>query len=160
MKRIRVMRRAVAVGVTFAAALVVAAPGAPAEPGLATALVSAMNGARSRVGLSAVRSTPALRAAAAAHTAEMIDLDYFGHQSPAGGLVQRMPRSYHQVGEILFEGTGPVDADSVVATWLASPEHRTILLGSGWRDVGVSADTVATGDGTEVVVTVDFGSRG
>jgi uncharacterized protein YkwD len=153
------MRRAVALGVTVGAWLVAGTAAAPAEPGLATALMGAMNGARASAGLSAVRASPALRAAAAAHTAEMIDLGYFGHESSAGSLLQRMPRSYHQVGEILFEGTGPVDAGSVVAAWLASPEHRAILLGNSWRDVGVSADTVATGEGTEVVVTVDFGSR-
>jgi uncharacterized protein YkwD len=149
------VRRPLAFALGVGVALTLAAPAAPARPGLDAALVRAVNGARIHAGLSTVRSRPALQAAAAAHTREMITLGYFGHRSRAGGLLQRMPRFYRRVGEILYEGTAPVDASAVVTAWLASPEHRIILLGSGWRDVGVSAAAA----GGEVVVTVDFGSR-
>ena len=149
------MRGLVAFGLVLGAALTLAAPGAPAQQGLGASLVTAMNGARMRAGVATVHSSPSLRAAAAAHNREMVTFGYFGHQSRAGGLLQRMPRSYRRVGEILFEGAGTVEARTVVAAWLASPEHRAILLGSAWRDVGVSA----AAHGRELLVTVDFGSH-
>jgi uncharacterized protein YkwD len=43
------------------------------------------------------------------------------------------------VGENLAWGQGRLgSARSALASWLASPEHRQILFGADWRDLGVA----------------------
>jgi len=43
------------------------------------------------------------------------------------------------VGENLAWGQGRLgSARTALASWLASPEHRQILFGSDWRDLGVA----------------------
>jgi uncharacterized protein YkwD len=55
-------------------------------------------------------------------------------------------------------------AQETIATWLASPAHRSILLSAKWREVGVgvvfSQAAGGTFGGSPVwLVTADFGKR-
>jgi uncharacterized protein YkwD len=57
-----------------------------------------------------------------------------------------------------------IGAPTMVARWLASPEHRAILLDPTWREVGIYAARVVPapgfyGDRAVTIVTADFGVR-
>jgi uncharacterized protein YkwD len=76
----------------------------------------------------------------------MILRDYFAHTSPSGRTVfDRIVNSGFvagyswSAGETLAWGVGPMATPTtVVRLWLASPEHRAILLSRTWRWVGIS----------------------
>src|SRR5437762_3575611 len=55
---------------------------------------------------------------------------------------------------------GPASASWVVGAWLASPEHRAILLRPGFRRVGIGAfQGTFSGRAGALVVTADFAGR-
>jgi uncharacterized protein YkwD len=135
-------------------------------------IFGAMNAARVAHGLPRLRSSGQLEAAAQAHSREMLVHGFFAHQSFGGGTFWRRIARYYPstgyrrwfVGETLVWVSPDVDARTAVQDWLNSPEHRVILLGSTWRDVGLSALHVAAAPGAfagrEVtIVTADFGVR-
>jgi uncharacterized protein YkwD len=143
-----------------------------ALPTLDRGLVGAINRARTARGLVPLRFSASLRAAATAHSRDMVRHGYFSHDSFDGTPAdQRLGRYYSsfgyrlwQIGEALLWWSPDVDASRAVQAWLASPEHRAILLSPGFREVGVSAlhATAAGGDfqGTTVtLITADFGVR-
>jgi uncharacterized protein YkwD len=116
-----------------------------------------MNRVRVSNGLRPLRYGSKLRAAARAHSADMMRRGYFAH----GSLGRRM-NGYGVrapvVGENLAWGTGVYGgATTIVREWLASPEHRANLLRAGFRWVGVgSAVGTFVGRSNATVVTADF----
>src|SRR6266487_1654763 len=95
--------------------------------------VRVWNGLRTR------RYGSKLRAAARAHSADMMRRGYFAHGSfgrRMNGFGVRAP----VVGENLAWGTGVYGgATTIVREWLASPEHRANLLRPGFKWVGVGS---------------------
>ncbi len=68
------------------------------------------------------------------------------------------------VGENLLWSSPGVGGARAVSLWMASPEHRAIILTAGWKDVGCAAvhNDSAPGvfdDLPVTVVTCDFGVR-
>jgi uncharacterized protein YkwD len=68
------------------------------------------------------------------------------------------------VGENLLWSSPTVDAGGAMQMWKDSPPHRENMLGTRWRDIGISAVHVASAPGAygghEVtIVTADFGAR-
>jgi uncharacterized protein YkwD len=125
-----------------------------------TRILGAMNRVRVEHGLRPLHYSGKLRAAARAHSADMMRRGYFGHGSMGrriSGYGVRAP----VVGENLAWGTGPYGvAKVIVQEWLASPEHRAILLRPGFRWVGVgSAVGTFVGRSNATVVTADFAGR-
>jgi uncharacterized protein YkwD len=110
------------------------------------ALRVAINAVRVRYGLGAVRGSSQLRAVALRHSDDMILRDYFAHTSPSGRTVRdRIIRSgfvtgYSWIGgETLAWGTGTLAGPvNTVRAWMASPEHRAILLSPQFTRVGIS----------------------
>jgi uncharacterized protein YkwD len=110
------------------------------------ALLDRINESRAAHGLAAVAPAPALHTAAMHHTDDMLVRDYFAHTSPVGSTVyDRIVRSgfvsgYSWTGgETLAWGTGSLrTARATVQAWLASPDHRAILLSSRFRWVGIA----------------------
>ena len=111
----------------------------------ATALVCEINAARASAGRAELAATPALARAATAHATDMVERHYFAHDSPGGGTpVTRARRAGYlrgmerwAIGEVLIWNRGsPVTAAAAVAAWLASPDHRRILLRRRYEDVG------------------------
>jgi uncharacterized protein YkwD len=123
-------------------------------------VLNAVNQARAAHGLRPVRFDATLERAARAHSAEMLSQGTFSH----GSFAQRM-RAFGArgplVGENLAWGSGPLAApSSVVARWLASPEHRANLLRPGFDRIGIGALRGSfQGAGGALVVTADFGGR-
>src|SRR5438067_1655939 len=108
-------------------------------------LLHAINRARAVHGLRPVVPSPRLHWAARGHSRDMLSRDYFAHTSPTGStLYDRIVAcrfrtyGYWTAGETLAWGAGSLgDPDSIVRMWLASPEHRAILLSPGYRWVGI-----------------------
>jgi uncharacterized protein YkwD len=173
------MFRAIAVLVS-AVVLLVAPASSTASPrgavspstGLRAALVSQLNALRASHGLSRLRVSPALNAAATAHSAQMARLGYFSHNSANGQSFTRRVASYYTasgyrrwgVGENLVYGSPDLGAAQALRLWLSSPAHRANLLNPRWRELGLSAVHSTSAPGVyrgapTTVVTADFGAR-
>ena len=68
------------------------------------------------------------------------------------------------MGENLLWSTGGLDASRALKVWMASPGHRKNILTPRWREVGLSAVSVAAAPGVfggrnVVIITSDFGVR-
>ena len=139
---------------------------------LAAGVVAELNSLRAKRGLVALRVSPALAAAAAHHSREMLQNGYFDHRSADGSAFsKRVARFYPagrgswSVGENLLWASPEIDASSALRMWMGSPDHRRNMLDPSWREVGISAlhVTAAPGfyKGLEVtIVTANFGLRG
>jgi len=120
-------------------------------------VLAAVNAARSAHGLHPLRLDLTLRSAARSHSTDMLRRNYFAH----GAFAARMA-SFHvsgrQAGENLAWGTGPYsEAGTIIAEWLASPEHRANLLSAGFSRIGIGlARGSFQGAAGATVVTADF----
>lgn len=139
---------------------------------LQTALLDQVNALRTGRGLTRLRLSPALTAAANAHSSEMTRVGYFSHNSANGAsfssrIGQFYPmRGFHSwtVGENLLWGAPDIGALRAFKLWLNSPPHRANLLSPRWREIGIGAvhSTNAAGlfgGRPATVVTADFGAR-
>ena len=134
-------------------------------------LLRDINTLRASHGLRPLRLNAELAAAASQHSREMAADGYFAHDSFNGqSFWQRIENWYRpgqrsfSVGENLLWSSPDVTARGAIRMWMASPEHRAILLHATWREVGFSAVHVASAPGAfgglEVtIVTADFGVR-
>jgi len=123
-----------------------------------SSLLTTMNAARKSHGLPALRVDVHLVRAARGHSADMMRRQYFAHGSVAARAVAAGARG-PLFGEDLAWATG-LTAQWVVDHWLASPEHRAILLRPSFRRVGVGiAFGTFSGYGGAGVVTADFAGR-
>ena len=176
MATLRILRTAV---VLVAATFAIAAPATTAAPtrkasagALEQDVLAQVNELRRQHGLGSVRLSAALGAAAAEHSAEMARRGYFAHDSANGSPFDRRIARYYplgghrywSVGENLLWSSPNVDGAGALQMWMASPEHRKILLTSRWREIGLSAVHVTAAPGAfkglEVtIVTADFGVR-
>jgi uncharacterized protein YkwD len=128
------------------------------------AIVRAINRERARHDLAKVRSNRRLARAADFHSWEMLDADYFAHESRDGGPFDARVRrfvSYRSIGETLamVGRCGKGSARRIVRMWMDSPGHRAILLSSAFRRVGLGKRTGEYGGSRACMVTADFASR-
>jgi uncharacterized protein YkwD len=148
-----------------------AASVAASEP-LEIALLAELNEVRRAHGLSPLRRSGGLAAAAGVHSRAMAQFGFFQHESRDGtSFSQRVQRFYRpssrgswSVGENLLWST-PLSAAHAVSMWMQSPPHRRNILTPSWREVGLSAVQATRAPGVfggrdVVIVTSDFGVRG
>jgi uncharacterized protein YkwD len=163
-----VVSMTLAVNCLFAAAsissLTATAGAKPLVDSKERAIVRAINRQRAKRGLAKVRSSKRLARAADFHSWEMLDANYFAHESRDGGSFAERVRRYAKhraLGETLamLGGCGKGSARRVVRMWMNSPGHRSILLSSTYRRVGLGKRTGKLGGSRACVVTADFGSR-
>jgi uncharacterized protein YkwD len=148
----------------FATPVTGTAAAKPSFDGKERAIVRAINRQRSQHGLSKLRASRRLARAADYHSWEMLDANYFAHESRDGGpFASRVRRfaDHNALGETLamLGGCGGRAAGKVVRMWMNSPGHRAILLSSSFRKVGVGKRNGDLGGNRACVVTADFGSR-
>jgi uncharacterized protein YkwD len=129
------------------------------------AIVRGINAQRAHYGLGRVKSMRPLSRAADYHSWEMLDADYFAHESRDGGPFDVRVRRYankRALGEalaMLGGGCGRGSAHRIVRMWMNSPGHRAILLSSAYSRVGVAKRTGSMGSSQACVVTADFSSQ-
>ena len=139
---------------------------------LQTALLDQVNALRTGRGLTRLRLSPALTAAANAHSREMARVGYFSHNSANGSSFSSRIgqfyslRGFHSwtVGENLLWGAPDIGALRAFKLWLNSPPHRANLLSPRWREIGIGAVHSTNAPGLfggrpATVVTADFGAR-
>lgn len=124
-------------------------------------LVTLTNQERKELGIGELRENSTLDQAAASKAQDMLDLDYFSHNSPEGKTpwywIKLSGYNYQKAGENL--AIGFVDGEEVMRAWNDSPSHRANLVNSGYQEIGIG---IAKGDfqGQEVTVVVQmFGTK-
>lgn len=127
---------------------------------ITTARITALtNAERTKVGLPALTTNSQLTAAAAAKANDMLGQDYFAHISPSGVTpwfwMSKESYAYQVAGENL--AIDFIEAEAVVAAWLASPGHKANLLHSSYTETGIAVATGEFQGGTSTVVVHMFG---
>lgn len=131
-----------------------------------------INLVRRSYGRSRLTVSTALTRAGRDHARELALAGYFSHDwsdgTPFGSWIRRFypPSGARRwsAGENLAWSTPAVTARQAVEMWLASPEHRRILLSKTWRQVGLGV-VRATGAGgfyggrDVVILAAEFGIR-
>lgn len=167
-----------ALAATLLAASASGAAAAPAAPtgftavdSLETQVLAELNAVRRSHGLVPLKLSRPLAAAADAHSRAMGTHGFFKHESKDGSAFWlRVKRFYGQgrntwsVGENLLWSTPGLDARAAVEMWMKSPGHRKNILTARWREIGLSAISVASAPGffagrDVVLITTDFGVR-
>jgi uncharacterized protein YkwD len=124
---------------------------------------------RADYGLQPLCVHPALTGAARAHSQEMLDGGFFGHESldggNAGGRLEGFgytsyDYSYWEIGENIAWGTGrKALPDDRFDEWMGSSEHWPNILSEDFQEIGIGVRTGESyDDGT--MYTADFGTRG
>jgi uncharacterized protein YkwD len=164
-------RLTTAIGASAAAAALVptAAPAAPEtrcadSGGPRPALLCLVNRERRAAGLAPLRRDRRIARAAGRHARDMVRRGYFAHRRGGGpDLGARLSRAGWRGtawGEAIAYGCGERGSPrAIVRGWLASPSHRAILLGTGYRRAGVGlARPAQCGEGGATWV-LDAGRR-
>jgi uncharacterized protein YkwD len=146
--------------VAFSVFALAPAAGARVHSSAVTGLLQAVNQTRVAHGLRPLKVDTTLVRAARSHSTEMLRGNFFAHGDFHGRMV-----AFHVVGPVAGEnlawGNGPyASASSIIAEWLASPEHRANLLHAGWTRIGIGIKRgTFLGNGGSSVVTADFAGR-
>ena len=151
---------ALAVALTFAFALSVAAPPADAAkacrgadswastPKARKALLCLVNRERAKRGLKALRYNARLSRVAKVHAGDLVRFRFVGHDSPKhGGLMQRIKRSgwakgkkRWTYGEIMGDGANRgATPRRILRAWMKRPIHSTAILHRKFRSVGIGS---------------------
>jgi uncharacterized protein YkwD len=143
--------------VVFSVFVLAPAAGAGTKSSVVTSLLQAVNQTRAAHGLRPLRLDRTLVRAARAHSAEMLRDNVFTHGDFHGRMVAFHVRG-PQAGENLAWGDGYyAQPSSIIAEWLASPEHRANLLRPGWTRIGIGlVRGTFLGNADATVVTTDF----
>lgn len=113
---------------------------------------------------------PVLTKAARAHSQEMLDKDYFSHDSYNGETSEeRLKRfgytskgySYYTIGENIAWGSGSSGSpDNIFENWMNSSGHKANILNKNFRQIGIGARTGTYQNyAGATMYTVDFGTR-
>lgn len=126
-----------------------------------TVLVKLLNNQRGELGLSQLVENPKLSQAAELKAQDMLDNDYFSHDSPQGITpwywFTMAGYDYHYAGENL--GIGFVESEEIHNAWNNSPSHKENLLNESYNEIGIA---ILQGDfkGTENTIVVQlFGKQ-
>jgi uncharacterized protein YkwD len=131
-----------------------------------------LNAIRRAHRLTPLKLSRPLSSAADTHSHAMGKFGFFAHESRDGSEFWRRVKRWYgpggyrswAVGENLLWSTGSLNAAAALKLWMASPPHRKNILTPRWREVGLSAVSVASAPGVYggrdvTIVTSDFGVR-
>jgi uncharacterized protein YkwD len=124
-------------------------------------LLTLHNNARTNHGLRPFCVSPTLRKAARAHSRDMIQRDYFSHNTlgknqDACARITAFGYNWSYCGENIGYNTTP---DGMFRSWMGSPAHRTNVLNGKFREIGIGARTGDYSGRKTTMYTVDFGAR-
>jgi uncharacterized protein YkwD len=157
---------------TTAATAAATATTATVDATLQRLVAAEINIVRRSYGRSRLTLSGALSRAGTEHARGLALAGYFSHDwsdgTPFGSWIRRFypPARARRwsAGENLAWSTQAVTAQQAVEMWLASPEHRRILLSKSWRQVGLGV-VRATGAGgvyggrDVLILAAEFGVR-
>lgn len=128
-----------------------------------------INVQRAQNGLGALTANSVLAAAALQHSQDMVRNNFFSHDSSSGedfeDRILRFnyapPNTEWVAGENIAWGTlSLATPDSIVVSWMNSPEHRANILNGEYKELGVGVEPATpSGDPTGATYTADFGAR-
>lgn len=125
-----------------------------------TTIVALTNQARQARKVAPVKLNPLLTKAAEKKAADMAQKQYFAHISPTGvspwTWFKQAGYSYTYAGENL--ALDFVSGEDVIDAWLKSPTHRSNLLGTKYKDIGVAVVSGKIGGVTSLIVVQMFGA--
>jgi len=151
-----------AAALLFAAAFTAPASGKARHDATERAIVAIVNDHRAAHGVPALERSKGLARAADFHSWEMLDADYFSHDSRDGSDFSSRVRRYadhRTLGETIARlGNCGGNARQVVQMWMDSAPHRDILLSSAFDSIGVGKRTGSLGGAQACMVTADLGS--
>jgi len=125
--------------------------------GVEAALVARIDAMRSAQGLPPLERHDGLVAVARAHSQDMVDHDFFAHQSPTtNGPADRVRAASLSSGLVLENLGHGVDAASIHDGLVASAQNRSNILNRDVTHVGVGVVLRTTGSRREYVVTEMF----
>jgi uncharacterized protein YkwD len=123
-------------------------------------VLSLLNGVRRQHGLRALTASAQLRSVARVHSDDMLQRDYFDHDSPNEAWDVRVARSLKSslIGEDIAWGAGAYGTpEGIVDQWMHSAPHRRIILMAGMHHVGVGLSTgTFAGTPAATMATADF----
>jgi uncharacterized protein YkwD len=135
--------------------------GATSAAAVEGAVLCLVNDERTARRLAPVRRDGALEAVAQRHAADMVARGYFAHISPSGGTVDKRARRAGYLtapcwalGEDLARAPAAMaSAEAVVAAWMASPGHRSVILDPDFGEGGIGlVPRAPDGDGATFVL--------
>jgi len=128
--------------------------------GVATAITSeklltATNAQREKAGLEPLANNEKLAQAAALKAGDMFENQYWAHESPSGATpwqwLDQAGYAFDYAGENLAKNFHT--AESTMAAWMASPDHRANVLGAQYAEVGFAViEGVLKNEPTTLVV--------
>jgi uncharacterized protein YkwD len=143
----------------------------PTQATIPAAIVSVtclVNVERAARGRRQVTRNSLLAKAAAAFASDMVARNYLSHVSPTGGTMTTRLAKVHfgrdkswSAGEIIGAGSGSLGTPAeLVSSWLASPEHRGVLLDRTLTQLGAGVAIGVAGepDTTGATYAIDFGT--
>jgi uncharacterized protein YkwD len=124
-------------------------------------LLTMHNNARRNHGLRPFCVSPALQRAARAHSKDMIQRDYFSHNTKgrnedACARIRRFGYRWSHCGENIGYNSTP---DRMFHSWMRSSGHRGNILDGKFRQIGIGAHTGYYFNSRTTMYTVDFGAR-
>jgi len=123
-------------------------------------LIELTNKERENLDINPLRENPQLDKAALLKAQDMMNQNYFSHQSPAGTTpwhwFQKANYDYEMAGENL--GIGFLDSEEIHQAWNNSPSHKANLLNPNYQDIGIAVLKGEFEESETTVVVQLFGS--
>ena len=112
---------------------------------------------RVRDGLAPLENHAALRDVALAHSRDMLERRFVGHDSPVTGTpADRVAAAGLGRGLVLENVAQGVDADTLITALMSSAAHRANLLNNDVTHTGIGVVVRADGDGYQLFATQLF----
>ena len=125
-------------------------------------MLTRVNNEREQEGLQPLSWCPSLARAAAGHSFDMAERQYFEHMSPDGlevsDRVEAEGYVYRTIGENIAVGQGSVR--EVMDDWMDSPGHRRNLLDPEFEHFGLGTHTGPYEGRQAIYWTQNFGAGG
>ena len=132
----------------------------PATP--AQRMLELHNRAREARGISPLKANADLAEAALSHSKEMVEKDYFSHDSANGEpFTERLKRAgyeYQRAGENIA-WSSRASVERIFAMWMNSPGHKRNILNPAFKEVGFGLERGEFKGRTVRMWTADLGHR-
>lgn len=110
-----------------------------AQKSVEAQVAALVNQQRAKVGLKPLKLNWQLSRIARIKSTDMMNNNYFSHQSPTYGspfdMIKKFGLTYHYAGENI--AAGQKDAQAVMQAWMNSSGHRANILNANFTEIGV-----------------------